>query len=996
MGGSSTISQVEQQIAGIAIQNSSYGLPLAIVYGKNRITGNLLYYTDFTPIPHTTSQQTGKGGGGTTMSQTTFTYTATVIVALGEGTITAITKIWADKSVYIDTTYDDDQGTQMAQTAISQVNGQLFTGVLGQAPYSLITSRHPTEALGYSGLAYVAFWSMDLGNNGRIKNYGFEAQGQFMFSPSTGIHDANPSDVVFDFFTNRVYGAGFPTARMGALTLYSTFCQATSLFLSPIFEESRAASDWVKDIFTATNSAPIWSADQLKIVPYADQALTGNGANYTPDLAPFYDLTDDDYLGDSNSDPIKVTRGTPADAWNMVQVEYKDRSLDYNIAIAEAKDSANIEAYGLRKADPIKLHMITTAVVAQKIAQSILQRKLYIRNIYEFRLGWKYCLLEPMDPITLTDALLGLSFYRVRITEIEENEWGDLTVKAEDWPLGRAIPAVYSTQGTNGAISNFNASPGNANTPVVVEPYFQMTSGKLELWVAASGGPLWGAADVYLSMDGNSYTMQGAVTAPARQGSLVTATIAGSAGLDIATTFQVDTSQSRAQVLGGSDVDLTALTTLCYLNGEFFAYRDSLLTGTYQYTLSRLQRGAFGSPVAAHTAGSQFLRLDPAAVFKFPIREDQVGQQIFVKLLSRNVFGGGLQSLGDVDPYVYQIQGTALKAPPADTANLTTAYLATQAVLQWDPVTDYRPVSYEIRKGPTFATAQILGTTPATRYPCNGSGTYWVVVKCGSTYSLNPPSLVITGQLVQNVVQTWDEAATSWSGAMGGGAFNNAGAVQLSSAGLISTIATMSAVTSFLALGSVASSGSYTVPGGHEVDVLNVQACNVTANFTAQTVNPYATISAQTSIAAMASIIGSVANKTNVVLQIAVSDQAGTYGAWQNFVPGTFSGRKFKMQALLTSSDGQLTPSLSSFTWTVDVPDRAERGTSTAIAAGGTAVTFTKSFQAVPNVQVTILNAVAGDDVFFNAGPSTTGFTVQVKNAGAGVARNINWLSQGY
>ncbi|WP_409261980.1 phage tail protein [Neisseria gonorrhoeae] len=34
-----------------------------------------------------------------------------------------------------------------------------------------------------------------------------------------------------------------------------------------------------------------------------------------------------------------------------------------------------------------------------KVAQQLLQRALYVRSEYEFKLGWKY-LLEPMDIVT--------------------------------------------------------------------------------------------------------------------------------------------------------------------------------------------------------------------------------------------------------------------------------------------------------------------------------------------------------------------------------------------------------------------------------------------------------------------------------------------------------------------------------------------------------------------------------------------------------------------
>jgi len=49
-------------------------------------------------------------------------------------------------------------------------------------------------------------------------------------------------------------------------------------------------------------------------------------------------------------------------------------------------------------------------------------------------LGWRYSLLEPMDIVLLTDAALGLSGAAVRITQIDEDDNGELTVTAEEIP----------------------------------------------------------------------------------------------------------------------------------------------------------------------------------------------------------------------------------------------------------------------------------------------------------------------------------------------------------------------------------------------------------------------------------------------------------------------------------------------------------------------------------------------------------------------------------
>ena len=49
-------------------------------------------------------------------------------------------------------------------------------------------------------------------------------------------------------------------------------------------------------------------------------------------------------------------------------------------------------------------------------------------------LGWRYALLEPMDIVLLTDATLGLVNKPVRLTAIEEDDNGELTMTAEEIP----------------------------------------------------------------------------------------------------------------------------------------------------------------------------------------------------------------------------------------------------------------------------------------------------------------------------------------------------------------------------------------------------------------------------------------------------------------------------------------------------------------------------------------------------------------------------------
>ena len=82
-------------------------------------------------------------------------------------------------------------------------------------------------------------------------------------------------------------------------------------------------------------------------------------------------------------------------------------------------------------------------------------------------------------------------------------------------------------------------------------------------------------------------------------------------------------------------------------------------------------------------------------------------------------------------------------------------------------------------------------------------------------------------------------------------------------------------------------------------------------------------------------------------------------------------------------------------TFTIDMPDRYENGTNISATAGGISVTYAKPFQIVPNVQVTVINAVANDDIVLS-NETENGFDVKIINGASNVTRNINWIAQGY
>jgi len=643
-GGGQTSYQTEERLAGVAIQTSCYGGAIALVYGTDRVAVNLVYYADFQAIPHTSTQKVGKGGGGSTQVSTTYTYTAAVMLAICEGPAT-INRVWRDKEI----------------GSLAGYGFTLLNGSRTQSVWSYLTSKHPAQALAYSGTVMAVHPACDLGGSATLKNHSFEVTG--FCSVGGGNLDAHPADILPHYLSDPLTGAGWDASRIGDLATWRTYCTAAGLWLSPCWTEQAAAKGHVEEILKATNSEAVWSEGKLKVIPYGDTVITGNGTTYTPNVTPLYDLTLDDFLADDDEDPVEVERVSPVDAWNCVPVKFRDRALDYNENTLDDPDPVDTEVFGPRKSEAVDLPCIKRASIALTISRILAQRSVYCRNKFKFKLGWRFCLLESMDLVTLTVPYLGLTLKPVRIIDIEENEEGTLSVLAEEWPFGVAAHTLYTPQSGDGTAPNVNADPGNATAPVLLDvPALYWASGGPEVMIATAGGPLWGGCEVWVSGDGNTFAYAGVISTKARFGSLSSAIPSAPAGLDSTNTLTVDLTASGGELHSVDAQSASDLLNPCWASGEMLSYQTATLTAASKYNLTNLQRGAYGTPPGGHLAGERFVRIDDA-VFRYPVPGSRVGQQLFVKLVSVNIWGGGRQDPSTVPVYTFTPAATTLPAP---------------------------------------------------------------------------------------------------------------------------------------------------------------------------------------------------------------------------------------------------------------------------------------------------------------------------------------------
>ena len=138
------------------VMGSSEGAPLARVFGRYRVAGQVIWSSRFLELVHSERVGGKGGGGGGTVRE--YSYSVSLAIALCEGEVSRIGRIWAD-------------GQAIDQTGLTF---RLHRGTEDQLPDPLIEAIEGA-APAYRGTAYVVIENLDLTPFGsRIPQFNFE------------------------------------------------------------------------------------------------------------------------------------------------------------------------------------------------------------------------------------------------------------------------------------------------------------------------------------------------------------------------------------------------------------------------------------------------------------------------------------------------------------------------------------------------------------------------------------------------------------------------------------------------------------------------------------------------------------------------------------------------------------------------------------------------------------------------------------------------------
>ena len=414
---------VPQSGSSSAPPNGTWGKAVAVVYGCAVVKGVPLMMRD-----------DGAGGG-----------TAQYGFAIGE--VASI-----DGLLYRDQLYGPTAISpyQLAYTSAMGGDFELPLGdVATAAEWSVLSALGPDYRVPFGHIAHVRIENLSC-PDGITPTPEMKAIVSGFFSDRNNtdrettwtINDANPADVIKDLIENTRYGLGFPAGTVivtvgadgTAASSYETYCDAYSLWIALGVDETVQVADVIAQILLATNSVGFWEGNSFKVVPLGDLEKTANGVTYTP-VATALAIDDDVLILDGES--TVVVRRTPlADTYNSVPVEWSEDTVnrDVVLATAEVPDAANVELFGMRRAEPARLPCIRTLGHAEFIARILTERSIYARDVWEFRVNPRAAaLLQVGDMISLTHVAMGVADEILRIIETDEDDRGELAIKAVKW-----------------------------------------------------------------------------------------------------------------------------------------------------------------------------------------------------------------------------------------------------------------------------------------------------------------------------------------------------------------------------------------------------------------------------------------------------------------------------------------------------------------------------------------------------------------------------------
>lgn len=394
----------------IRIQGATQGSPIALVYGRNRVAGTIIWATGITETSSTSSSG-GKGGGGGG-SVTEYSYTTSLAVAICEGTLTKVRRIWANEKVI----YDWRTGGSPTLGAwLDSSKVRVYLGNQTTADAAIEADKGVGNVPAHKGLAYIVFEDFPLKEVGnQVPNFTFEVE----------TNHANLKVAMEDL-----------AGKVGLVSTEYDFTALSSYPTRGLVVSARTEAARVMETFAKANFFEIVETGGVikAVVRNGTSVLTipadDIGAGADEQVMPY----------------VETVRAEESELPREFTVTYQSEAADFQQWTQTARRTTRWS----ENQDQVSFPMGLGDAYARYLADAFLMERWAARSSHTLYLSYEYLRLDPGDVITVPDE--GGGNRAVRILEMSMGLLAQIEVKAvDDDPIIYVDPGLPASVPTGG------------------------------------------------------------------------------------------------------------------------------------------------------------------------------------------------------------------------------------------------------------------------------------------------------------------------------------------------------------------------------------------------------------------------------------------------------------------------------------------------------------------------------------------------------------------
>jgi len=406
----------------IRLQTSTVGAPIPKVWGRDRLSGNIIDASSVKEHVVVTYQGGGGSGGGGQQTET-FHYNQDFAILICEGPVN-ILRIFANKEVI----YDNTTGTPVWSSKVDTANFNIYSGTTSQTPDWILEAIHGVGNVpAYKGWAYIVVKDFNLDPfGGSPPNFEFDIESS---DDATGENIANwicekcglsPSEYDFSPMSSASFTGFTVPSNIEARSVLDVL--STGLLYDFIEADGKITCISRKNTIVRAT------------IEYGDIGVTLSSHNR------------------SASDGFNPKRIQEVELPRAVQVNYKSVNQDFQ-SFSQPAYRSGVQSNDFKT---FAIDAVMPDSYARNLAYAWLFASSAERNTRDFSLSWKYLFLTPGDLININTPL-GYKLHR--ITDISIGVLGPLSVKCVT-----CNPSVY-TQNVQPALPNTTLGTVNGFSP---------------------------------------------------------------------------------------------------------------------------------------------------------------------------------------------------------------------------------------------------------------------------------------------------------------------------------------------------------------------------------------------------------------------------------------------------------------------------------------------------------------------------------------------------